>query len=71
MAVSNKKSAMARKAVNDVSVIKNSNNSYGEERIILWHNHFKDLFRNPPEITVSAIKNYKLFKHRNCHFYKV
>ena len=46
MAVLNKKSDMAWKAVNDVS---------GEERIIVWHNHFKDLLGNLPEITVSAI----------------
>ena len=26
-----------------------------QERIIVWHNHFKDLLGNPTEITVSAI----------------
>ena len=60
MAVSNKKSAMAWKSVNDVSGRKKSNKAKikaisGEERIIVWHNHFKDLLGNPPEITVSAI----------------
>ena len=48
MAVSNKKSAMAWKAVNDVSGRKKSNNDKikaisGEDRIIVWHNHFKYL----------------------------
>ena len=58
--VSNKKSAMAWKAVNDVSERKKSNKAKikaisGEKRIIVWHNHFKDLLGNPSEITVSAI----------------
>ena len=44
MAVSNKKSAMAWKVVNDVSGRKKSNKSKikaisGVERIIVWHNH--------------------------------
>ena len=48
------------KAVNDVSGRKKSNTAKikaisGEERIIVWHNHIKDLLGNPPEITVSAI----------------
>ena len=48
------------KAVNDVSGRKKSNNDKikaisGEERIIVWHNHFKYLLGNPPEITVLAI----------------
>ena len=60
MAVSNKESAMAWKAVNDVSGRKKSNKAKikaisREERIIVWHNHFKDLLGNPPEITISAI----------------
>ena len=53
MAVSKKKSAIAWKEVNDVSGRKNSNKSKikairGEERIIVWHNHFKDILGNPP-----------------------
>ena len=57
-AVSNNKSAMVWKSVNDVSGRKKSNKIQiisGEERIIVWHNLFKDLLGNPPEITVSAI----------------
>ena len=62
MAVSNKKSAIACKAVNDVSGRKKINKAKikeisGEERIIVWHNHFNDLLGNPPEITVLAISN--------------
>ena len=54
MAVSNKKSAMAWKTVNDVSGRKNSNKAKitsisGEERIIVCHNYLKDLFGNPPK----------------------
>ena len=60
MAVSNKKLAMAWKTVNDVSGRKTSNKAKikaisGEESIIVWHNHFKDILGNPPEITVSFI----------------
>ena len=66
MAVSNKKSFLAWKSDNDVSGRKKSNKAKikainGEERIIVWHNHFKDLLGNPPEITVSAIS-----KIANC-----
>ena len=68
MAVLNKKSDMAWTAVNDVSGRKNSNKAKiktisGEERIIVWHNHFKDLLGNTPEITVSSIS--KITIHLN------
>ena len=68
MAVSNKKSAIAWKAVNDVSGRKNNNKAKikttsREEKIIVWHNHFKDLLGNPPEITVSSIS--KITNHLN------
>ena len=78
MAVLNKKSAMACKAVYEVSGRKKSNKAKikaisGEERIIVWHNHFKDLLGNPPEITVSAIS--KITNRLNIEtpifFYKV
>ena len=52
MSVSNKKSAMDWKAVNDISGRNKSNTDKikaisGEERIIVWHNHFKDFLGNP------------------------
>ena len=63
MEVSNTKSSMVWKAVNDV-IRKKSNKAKikatsGEERIIVWYNICKDLLCNPPEITVSDIGNYQ------------
>ena len=54
-AVSNQKSACAWKKVNDITGRKKNNKAKikatsGEERIKLWHNHFKDLLGKPPEI---------------------
>ena len=63
MAVSKKKSAW--KSVNDVSGRKKSNKAKikaisGEERIIVWHNHFKDLLGNPPEITFQLYQKLQI-----------
>ena len=32
----------------------------GEERIIMWHNHFKDLLGNPPEITFQLYQKLQI-----------
>ena len=67
MAVSNKKAAMAWKAVNNVSRRKKSNKAKikaisGEERIIVWHNHFKYLLGNPPKRNRLNIKTAIFYK---------
>ena len=61
-AVSNQKSVCAWKVVNDITGRKKNNKAKikatsGEERIKLWHNHFKDLLGKPPESKTSTITN--------------
>ena len=61
-AVSNQKSSCTWKVVNDITGRKKNNKAKikatsGEERIKLWHNHFKDLLGKPPESKTSTITN--------------
>ena len=64
--MSNQKSAFAWKVVNDITGRKKNNKSKikatsGEERIKLWHNHFKYLLGKPPESKSSTITNISNF----------
>ena len=68
-AADNKQSATAWQIVNEISGRKASNKAKlkansDEERIQLWHNHFKELYGKPPNITKTPTRriiDYQLY----------